>query len=378
MHNPIKPYAVLVSIFLLLVALPAAAGGASWSLADFTAVNGDAEPVADGLRLNPDDSGKIYLTLDVEGLDLSRHSLVHLDAQSRFPLQYFLLWKTAEYGEQLFQFTVSATAGASVEPLVVDMAGQPRWEGEATMVGLGVFAPGRREVLLREFAFHRPGLLYDARLLLAQWSGFLPWKAADSNFYTGTTGYREGVPPVPVFAGLLALGAAAYVILLLARGRLRAFDWRVVGALAFFLWVCLDLMWLHRLGGRVVDTIDNRVGKSVEERLLATEDAPVVELVAQVRPLIDDEDARVFIASDSDFHGMLGSYYLSPLNTYWRRFGPELPFARFVRPGDYLLLVRPTRVAYDAQRNVVTFQDDVEVPVQTLHFSPLGGLLRVL
>lgn len=378
MHTLIKPYAVLVSIYLLLATLPAAA--ASRALTDFTAVNGGAETVAEGLRLTPDDSGKIYLTLDVDGFDLGQHTLVHIDAQSQLPLQYFLLWKTAQHGDQLFQFSVGAAAGAgaSGDPLVVDMAGQPRWEGDATMVGLGVFAPGRRDVLLREFAFHRPGLLYDAQLLLEQWAGFLPWKPADSNFYTGTSGYREGVPPVPLFAGVLGLVGTAYLLFLLLRGRLRAFDWRVVGGLAFFLWLCLDLLWLHRLGARAVDTMDNRVGKSIEERLLATEDAPVVELVAQVRPLIENDDARVFIASDSDFYGMLGSYYLTPLNTYWRRLGPELPRARFVRAGDYLLLVRPTRVAYDAQRQVVTFPKGVEVPVETLHISPVGGLLRVL
>lgn len=376
MHTLIKASAILAALFLPLFSLPVAAG-AGWELADFTAVDGDAEPVAQGLRLAPDDSGKIYLTLDVDDVDLDRYSLVHIDAQSRFPLQYFLLWKTSAYGDQLFQFSLN-TSNAPGDALVVDMAGQPHWEGGATMVGLGVFAPARNEVLLRDFAFHRPGVLYDARLLLQQWAGFLPWTAADSNFYTGTTGYREGIPPVPVFAGLLALGVVAYALYVLLRGRPGAFDWRVVGGLVFFMWVCLDLLWLHRLGTRVADTIDHRIDKSVEERLHATEDAPVLSLVNQVRPLIESDEARVFVASDSDFFGMLGSYYLTPLNTFWRRTGPELPLARFVRPGDYLLLVRPTRVAFDVQRNVVTFPQDVEVPVEALHISPLGGLLRVL
>ncbi|MGB1142379.1 MAG: hypothetical protein ACPG1A_15870, partial [Halioglobus sp.] len=111
MYNFIKAHALTVSLVLLqFAAVPVAHAGPDWALSDLVVVNGSAELTPDGLRLTPDASGKVYLTLNVESLDLERHALVHIDIDSPLPLQRFLLWQTVQQGEQLFQFNVAAPA----------------------------------------------------------------------------------------------------------------------------------------------------------------------------------------------------------------------------------------------------------------------------
>jgi len=183
---------------------------------------------------------------------------------------------------------------------------------------------------------------------------------------------------MPLFAAGLGVALLLYTLGLLLRGRLASFDWRVVGGLTFVAWLALDAFWQYRLGTKALHTLEYKWGKTFEEIQLASVDGELLQFVNEVRPLIEGDEPRIFMVTRSDFYGMIGSYHLSPWNTYWDRFGPELPPRHFIRSGDYLLLMRPTLVNFDPQRNVLTFPRGQEVEVETLHASSLGGLLRVI
>lgn len=183
--------------------------------------------------------------------------------------------------------------------------------------------------------------------------------------------------PMPVFAILALLLLAGYALWRkLRRGTLQV-NWRVAGGLVLVSWMTLDVFWSMRLWQQVPITYGKFAGKTSTEKLLASSNADLVPFILAAKTNIPEPDARVVIASGSDYNGMRSAYYMSPLNTYWHRNGPELPPRAQLTKGDYILLVVPTSVPYRPGDNKITLKGG-NMQVEQLFASREGALLRVL
>lgn len=381
--QPLGLYLVRLLAFAMLMApYGARAADAGWQLSQFELTIGQGDYGAEGWRLRPDAEGKIYLTLDLDEVgiaetDLADFHFLRYLVDSGGAAQTYLLWRTEEQGEQLFQYRLPSSAVRRASRLQ-DMQGKPHWDGRATMIGVGIFSPGGQEVLLRQFTLNRPGLSFQAGELINQWAGHRPRKPVDINLYPGTLEFRKGPLPVLVFAVLFGAALLLHLLASLLARRDSLLDWRVVGVLALLCWIGLDLLWQTRLGRQALVTLEQRE-LTVTERVLASSDGPIFQMVENLRPFISDDHARVMLLSEADEAGMLAAYYLSPLNTFWPKKGEHLRNPERVQSGDYLLVIWPSRASFDTRRGVLDLVGSGrDVPVKLLYADTRGSLFQAI
>jgi hypothetical protein len=252
------------------------------------------------------------------------------------------------------------------------------WEGAVEMLGFGFQTDPYQPIQLRTVSLSSPSLVDIIRPYWVNWSGHLGWLASDINYVTGTGAKKQPPFPVPYFAGLTALALILFGLVHLLYRRTRLFNWHIVGCIILCVWMATDTFWQVRLWQQVSQTWDTFGGKTAGEKLLASKDAPWVALAHNARLHIPNPDARVFIASSRDISGMLSAYYMSPLNTYWHRNGPELPSGDVFERGDYILLVRPSRVQYDASAGIVRRPGETDLKVRREYGNATGMLLKVI
>ena len=107
-------------------------------------------------------------------------------------------------------------------------------------------------------------------------------------------------------------------------------------------------------------------------------DSALVQFMSGVRQRITSPDARVFVASQDDYTGMRGSYYLYPLNVFWQRSRSELPAVRYIHSGDYIVLINPTAIRFDSQKSALLTPDREQILVKLLGGGGVGSLYRVI
>lgn len=221
-----------------------------------------------------------------------------------------------------------------------------------------------------------PSLLTALSGAWHSWSHFRPWRPADINVYTGTRSFGVGPHPAPFFALLSLVGTATYFAL--CRLRRRRFRVGTAGVVILACWLALDMFWQLRLVQQVSLTWSTFGRLASEDKLVASNDAGLVRFTRAVKAKIPAADARVFIASASDIRGMHSAYYMAPLNTYWHRWGPELPEPRYLAAGDYLLVIAPSAVRYDPWRGRLLYGAGPAIAIETLYRDRSGLLLRVV
>jgi hypothetical protein len=178
-------------------------------------------------------------------------------------------------------------------------------------------------------------------------------------------------------AAALACGLLGYGVLLLARPRTQL-DWRFLSAGFLVCWIGLDLAWQSKLWHQLGLTRAQFSGLDSRAKLLAGPDGALVQFMSDVHRLVSVSDARVFVASADDFHGMRGSYYLYPMNVFWQRHGPELPARQYIHGGDYIVVVQPTGFHFDPQTSTLRAAGREPLPVQRIASAGPGGLYRML
>ncbi len=366
-------HALLLALSILLFLwCPPSSAAETWQARDLSVEMGSAVPLTSGLKVSPNESGQVYIALPPRGLDLARHHLLTIEFADRPPPVIFLIWNNHIRPQQLYQRRLPLQRQ---NPVVFDMGEVDGWEGSATRLGIGLRLPPDSQLVIRSITLGSPNLLTMARAAWQNWSDFRPWKQVDINVHTGTRQFGQGPHPMPVFAIFCLFGVAAYF--LLSRLLHKQFNLRIVGGLILCTWLLLDLLWQFRLAQQLTHTLQTFGGLQSEEKLLASQDGELVRFVAAARDKIPDDQARVFIASASDGKGMRGAYYMSPLNTYWHRKGPELPDSANLAAGDYLLVIAPSEVRYDPVKGRLRYRNNPPVAIETLLRDSRGLLLRV-
>lgn len=145
----------------------------------------------------------------------------------------------------------------------------------------------------------------------------------------------------------------------------------------FTAWVALDAFWQWRLWQQLDATRARYASLGSSEKPLASEDAVIARLTDRARDVIDNPEQRVFIASQSDSNGMRAAYYMSPFNTYWHRHGKELPETKYLRTGDYILIVRPSTVLYNREAGRIRLPLGEELDVIEKYADDSGLVLEV-
>lgn len=360
-----------ISCLIISLSLLSHSARAEVWLADaMQAVMGTAEKSADGLLLSPNATGHVLIEIPVEQLSLDQHPRVRLDFNAAPPMQVYLIWRNSSDESRLHQFKHLPMGDPAP---VIDMSENPDWRGEARLLQLGFRGEPDKQIEFLRLEIYQPGLADHARDLWRKWTSFDGWKASDINLYTGTSDFNVGPHPAPVFMVLGVLGLAAY--LLVAR---RKSTWIGVGLVLFFTSLALDSLWQIRLWRQVDATQSTFTDLSNDEKLALAENARAGALARRARASISDTQAKVFIASLSDAAGMEAAYYLSPLNNYWHRHGPELPDLDAIRPGNFILLVQPSAVRLNREKTLLVDGSGKQLAVIPRYEDRSGLLLEVV
>lgn len=218
--------------------------------------------------------------------------------------------------------------------------------------------------------------------LVRGWTWHESWQQWSINRYMGLNADLAIRYRLPVAVAFLFIGVLLYFGLLwLGRCPMhwRCFDWRVGGGLLLCAWLLLDVPWQWSLWCQLDRTREAFAGQSPATKAQHMYDAELVEFLESLRPFMTEEAARVFLATAPtyEFLAIRAAYRLYPINVFWRRWGPELPPADQLRPGDLVLALAAGDLGFDAARQILVWSGDQQRPARPLVVKPQGALYRI-
>jgi len=342
------------ALFLLLCIQSAFAGADTWPHTRFHVERGTVLATAGGLSLAPNEQGQILLELEDARLTLSDQQRASFSFDGAPPDRIYLIWRYSG-SDQLYQHGFPTLGNPQPQ---LELTGVSNWSGRPDALKIGFLAAPGTQVTLLEMRLAVPGWHQRLQDAVRNWSAFRPWRPTDINLHTGTRELHQGPHPMPAFALCCLVLTVLYGLI-----RRRRANWRGAAVIILACWLSLDAFWQWRLWQQVDVTRARFAGLDSEAKVLASKDAAIAGFVRNARRHIDSPDARVFVASQSDGSGMRAAYYLSPLNTYWHRNGPELPPASAFQPGDHILIVAPSALAYNAAAGSLRLPGGDTLPV---------------
>lgn len=362
-----RTYLLPLALFLL-IGVSTGIRAENWTAQDFTVEVGTIVSKQGGLTLQATEQGQVLIEIASPSVTLSNDQRAYLSFQGAPPQRIYLIWRRTD-SSQLFQHGFATNGDAQQKLALSNVAG---WQGNSQTLQVGFLMPPGTRVTLDEIRLATPGpqeVITDA---LQNWSDFRPWTARDINVLPGTRTFNEGPYPVQVFAiGTIAL-LLAYVIF-----RRRNSTWTGIAIIILCNWIALDAFWQWRLWQQVNLTRATYAGLEGDEKALVSEDQVIVNLANRARRAINNTDAKVFIASQSDSDAMRAAYYLSPMNTYWHRWGVEIPDSKYLKPGDYILIVKPSAILYNQGQGLIRLPPGEEINVTQRYGNDIGLLLEV-
>lgn len=367
--------AALVALTLLL-SPPRTAGPDAqpvhWDTSSADVVAGDGQIRNDTLVLQLNAAGVGGVRLPLRGRDASHYPFLHI-ALDQFPTELGtnLVWRQADSDEQ-HRYALKTRPRQSHWLAVHELS---RWSGPLESLTVLFFGPPATEIHIGGISLHPPGVTNQLHTLIDDWTGVEPWRRAAVNSYSGA---RPISPfyPAPLFAAVLALSLTALALLYVLRRKPRPFSWRSAGLIFLICWFLLDGLWQYRLLRQVADTYRQFAGKDTAEKLAVGPDARFYHLAQRARHHFDNEKSRVFVSSSDDYHGLRTAYYLYPHNPYYQVRGHELPHPKYLRAGDYILIVQPAQTPFRRQLGIVQTQWG-RIPVDPLFSEDGDTLLRV-
>lgn len=357
------------SLLIFLIAKSNLATAENWPASQFKTEIGNVVSIDKALVLTSNPGGQILVSVPAQHLPLRDSPRVSLKFAGFPPAQIFVIWRT-DTSQELFQKGFRSFGKNKVS---FDMTGVKGWNGKASSLEFGFLVQPGQQVGLLEARVFQPGISDRINEVLDNWLDFKVWWAVDVNLYTGTSEFSVGPYPAQIFAAL----SLAFILLYLAlrRGKSKL---QSVALIVFCSWLALDSFWQLRLWRQLTETRAQYAGKTSEEKLASSEDAVFAQFAAAARQRITRPDARVFIAGMHDYQTMVSAYYLSPINSYWHRHGPELPDAKFLQSGDYILLLRASNINYQPALSTIQLDNGKQLKVQEHMSDRVGMLLEVL
>jgi len=328
--------------------------------------------------------GEIFLELNAAGMGIINMADIQIEA-SRYPFLHLniagfssdpkvaIAWKRSDTGQQSYSSPAGSHAHGSSWLATKELRD---WTGSISSLNLVAFGQEGEVVRVSDFSLFPASPTRQLRALYSDLTRYVPWNRAAMNTHTGVT-QASSFYPVPLLVALLLLSLVGYGLLLLVFRAKTTFNWRVVGLIFLACWIILDLSWQNRLLHQLTDTYRTFSGKNTQEKLAVGPDAALYDFVSQVIPLLEPEDARIFVLGNDKYSGQRAAYYLYPFNVYWPEPGRVLPQQDFFRRGDYVVLIRPTTAVFDASRNKLWIPDTGAFDAQLVVANPWGAALRL-
>lgn len=320
-----------------------------------------------------DAEGQGVLQLEASGINLNGLGVMQLRFSARPEVQAMVIaWRSDAQQGRAFSKRVS---GPFHKNVLADFSRLDGWQGTVSTIALVLQGSPGTVVALDSVSLLPRSFRQTLRLAIAEWRRFAPWSHSAINVHSGVS--KASDYPFPLLAAaLVVLISVVMYAVGTALGR-RGFDWRVPGLLVLIIWLGLDSLWYQRLLRQSEMTSTKYSGLSNIDRRLASDDGALYAFVESARGAIGEPYARLFVTSESDYQGMRGAYFAYPQNVYWEREAKTLPSTEFIRPGDYLMLLRPVRAAFDRKAATLRYGDDSNLTVQLLMSNDIGALFRV-
>jgi hypothetical protein len=303
--------------------------------ADFTAVFGRANAVAEGLRVEaPGEDFTSLQSLAPSSLDAADFPTLRYRF-SDFPrtLELSFMFRTEDDPDVV----VISLPWPGSSTRTVDLGRVPEWRGRIVEIGFAEFPTAQQVPPAEGF---KPFVVADARLwsrswrgdvaaLATDWLGAWPWTQRSVHALGRDTDSPRARPIVlaVAIAAVLALGifAAAF------RLRHRAFAWSavVVGGVA---WLMLDVVWQAGLLGRLQTTRAVYAHRTWGEREHTVADIDTIAAAESLRAMLrgEPESARILVQADP------GSGY-GLLRFVWQLLPRNVALFAYAAPYQHLL-----------------------------------------
>lgn len=331
-------------VFLLALAVPLVSAGlfgtASLPLdaGRAAAMVGELEILEDGMALRLDSKGAALLRFDLNGEDPTRLPFFRFELAENAAVNRLLFFGRSVSSAE--PFTLGVAEGTGARAVAPYFGGDGRWTSDVIELFVGI--EGRPGASIR---IDRATL---GGATPASWLGNLRWGLAKPEQWTlrsvnvAVPGNLDLVFLGPV-AALSLLVAGLSVPVLFAAFAARASALPVLALIFLAGWLVLDLTWfrqqLHNAHAGVVAATmhEKRLGLPLDHATALSRFAGRVDDAVPA-----GASQRILVGSADEFRGMRAAYHLYPRNVYWER-GRELPSPAYLKKGDFLLIVRPSR-----------------------------------
>lgn len=326
------------------------------------------------MQLELDSEGKGTVRLASQKFKATDYPFLHLALEeSSENLHVVLAWISSDDPKQSQTHILESEPRRSLWLATAELKG---WTGDINSVQLFFFGPAGELIGIRDFAVFPASPAHQLQAILSDLQGYESWNRAAMNTHSGVTPVSSFYP-VPLAVALLSLSALAYGLLLLVfRNRLK-FNLRVMALLFLACWISLDLVWQNQLLHQVADTYRTFVGRNTPQKHAVGPDAALYRFIAQVKPLMHPEDARVFVDSGDEYQGLRAAYYLYPFNVYWPEPGQKFPSRQQLRSGDYIVLIPPTTLQFIPLGRRLAFSPNNVVRVELILRDAMGTVVRM-
>lgn len=280
-----------------------------------------------------------------------------------------LLWRTDYKPGALPTAPLSAYGP---EQLRAWVAGEKDWIGNISGLALLIKGKPTRPIEVLAVSASPRTAVETISETLSLWFRFEKWQGSHVN------SVEAGAPPLPLplFAALVAFcGIFVYTI------ATWTFRWRpqfvVYACLLGFAWLLGDARWLGRLGQQSQVTAASFAGKSLADKHLAGEDAPVFAFARRALEVLPKEPARVLVtAEEGALRGRL-AYYLLPHQVYYTTYSGAMPAPSALRPGDFVVALSRRNFQFNPSQGLLRWDDFDPIKAELLLFDQGNAVLRV-
>ncbi|MBI3148290.1 MAG: hypothetical protein HYZ17_07235 [Betaproteobacteria bacterium] len=204
------------------------------------------------------------------------------------------------------------------------------------------------------------------------WFKFEPWHGSSINSIDA----RAPALPLPPFAGAVVLcGVLCYAVLAWFMRWRRQFT--VYFGIFGLAWLMVDGRWQVSLIEQTRLSAASFANKSLDEKHLAAEDAPVYAFAARAREVLPKEPARLIVtAEDGALRGRL-AYYLLPHRAFYETRGGAMPHPSALKSGDFVVALFRRNFQFNPSENLLKWDDYAPIAAELLLLDQGNAVFRI-
>jgi hypothetical protein len=292
--------------------------------------------------VDPSGVGVVSVNSDLQAIDFPAIAWIATDIADDADVR--VIWRT-DIRPGVESEPVTVTAGQTT-PVV--LAKDAAWVGRVTGLGLVIHTQLPKPIRIRGVAAKSMGATEILHDRVGEWLAFEKWSGTSINTVVGGNDVQD-LPLPPLLAAACVIAGALLLALRRWRPGLTPGTARgLLFALFAVAWLLLDARWTWNLLRQETFTVRDYGGKSLQEKHLAADDAPLFAFVERARHVLPEKPARVFVVAKARYFRERAAYHLYPHNVFTDRVNGAMPPASALRPGDWLFDYEGRGIQYDA------------------------------